>query len=118
MPAGADVAGPAATGAAVEPEAPAIVELGTYRGGKTVLLRYDDAAGAWLRVAPRSAVVKGERLLALPEFRPIITLANGVHMDLSGGTLVALDLADRCGCRPGRRGGDCRQLRLFMDAWC
>ena len=83
-----------ATGAAVEPEAPKIVELGTYRGGATVLLRYDDAADTWLRVAPRSAVVKGERLLALPEFRPIITLANGVHMDLLGGTVVALNRAE------------------------
>jgi hypothetical protein len=60
-----------------EPGVPAVVELGTYRGGKTVLLRYDDEAGSWFRVAPRSAVVKREKLLALPEFRPIITLATG-----------------------------------------
>lgn len=90
-PAGVDAAAAAATAPAVEPEPPAIVELGTYRGGKTVLLRHDDTTGAWLRVAPRTAVVKGERLLALPEFRPNVTLANGVHMDLSGGTMVGLD---------------------------
>ena len=28
-------------------------------GGKTVLLRYDDATGGWFRVEPRSAVVAG-----------------------------------------------------------
>jgi hypothetical protein len=78
----------------VEPEAPKTVELGTYRGGKTVLLHYDKEAGTWLRVSPRNAVVKGERLLALPEFRPMIALANGVHMDVLGGTQVTLDAAE------------------------
>ena len=44
--------------ATVEEEVPrAPAELGTYLGGKTVLLRYDDQAAAWFRVEPRSAVV-------------------------------------------------------------
>ncbi len=64
------------------------MELGTYLGGKTVLLRYDDQAGAWFRVQPRNAVVVGDRLLALPEFRPKVTLVSGLHLDLSGGTQV------------------------------
>jgi hypothetical protein len=64
------------------------MELGTYLGGKTVLLRYDDQAGGWFRVQPRNAVAAGERLLALPEFRPKITLVSGLHLDLSGGTQV------------------------------
>ncbi len=93
-PATVEAAAPPESISAVEPETPKVVELGTYRGGRTVLLRYDDAAGTWLRVVPRSAVVKGERLLALPEFRPIITLTSGVHLDLLGGTLVALDADD------------------------
>ena len=70
------------------------VELGTYLGGKTVLLRYDDEAGAWFRVQPRSAVIAGSRLLSLPEFRPKITLASGVHVDVSGGTQVTMRTAD------------------------
>jgi hypothetical protein len=69
------------------------LELGTYLGGKTVLLRYDDQAGGWFRVQPRSAVVAGDRLLALPEFRPKITLASGLHMDMSGGTQVVTQSA-------------------------
>jgi hypothetical protein len=69
------------------------MELGTYLGGKTVLLRHDDAAGGWFRVQPRSAVASGDRLLALPEFRPKITLASGIHLDISGGTQVSVRTA-------------------------
>jgi hypothetical protein len=69
-------------------------ELGTYLGGKTVLLRYNDQAGGWYRVQPRQAVVVGDRLLALPEFRPKITLISGLHMDVSGGSQVFLRSAD------------------------
>lgn len=87
-----DAAGPA--DGTVAPSPPVVVELGTYRGGKTVLLRHDDAAGAWLRMAPRSAVVSGQKLLALPEFRPIVSLVNGIHMDLAGGTVVTLGAAN------------------------
>jgi hypothetical protein len=75
----------------VVPEGPA--ELGTYLGGNTVLLRYDGSKNAWFRVAPRQAIVAGERLLALPEFRPKITLASGVHIDVSGSTQLILDIA-------------------------
>jgi hypothetical protein len=63
-------------------------ELGTYLGGKTVLLYYDDQAGGWFRIQPRNAVITGERLLSLPEFRPKVTLVSGLHLDLSGGTQV------------------------------
>ncbi|MCI0333383.1 MAG: hypothetical protein L0228_09190 [Planctomycetes bacterium] len=69
-------------------------ELGTYLSGKTVLLRYDEPTGGWFRVEPRSAVIAGQRLLALPEFRPKITLASGVHLDLSGGTQVLMAAGD------------------------
>ena len=63
-------------------------ELGTYMGGKTVLLRYDGKAGAWFRVEPRAAVIAGERILSLPEFRPKVAMVSGLHLDLSGGTQV------------------------------
>jgi hypothetical protein len=76
---------------------PGPAELGTYLSGKTVLLRYDQAKGGWFRVEPRSAVTAGERLLALPEFRPQISLASGVTLDLSGGTQVMLSAGDAAG---------------------
>jgi hypothetical protein len=82
------VAGPAPPLAATGP-----AELGTYMGAKTVLLRYDEKAGTWYRIEPRAAVVTGERLLALPEFRPKIALLSGLHLDLSGGTQVVMGAA-------------------------
>lgn len=63
-------------------------ELGTYIGGKTVLLRYDSKNGAWFRVEPRAAIVAGETILSLPEFRPKVAMVSGLHLDMSGGTAV------------------------------
>ena len=81
-------------------------ELGTYLSGKTVLLRYDEPKGGWFRVEPRSAVVAGERLLSLPEFRPQITLASGVMLDMSGGTQVVMMAGETKRRRQaGRRAG-------------
>ena len=70
------------------------VELGTYLGRKTVLLKYDDANGGWFRVEPRAAVVPGNRLLALPQFRPKILLTSGMSLDVSGGTQLVMRTAD------------------------
>jgi hypothetical protein len=74
-----------------KPKAPAgPPEVGTYMGGKTVLLRFNEKTGTWFRVEPRAAVIAGERVLALPEFRPKIALLSGLHLDLSGGTQVVV----------------------------
>lgn len=89
-PDGNTQASPDATGATEEVE----TSLGTYLGGKTVLLRYDDATRSWLRLAPRTTVDVGDELLALPTFRPRITLASGVSLELVGGTLVKLATTD------------------------
>ncbi len=86
-------AGVDATAVDEAPQGPA--ELGTYLSGKTVLLRYDEPTGGWFRMEPRTAVIAGQRLLALPEFRPKITLGSGVHLDLSGGTLVLVAAGDQ-----------------------
>ena len=72
---------------------PVPLDIGTYMGGKTVLLRYDDKAGTWFRIEPRAAVMPGERLLSLPEFRPKVALASGIHLDISGGTAVIMGAA-------------------------
>lgn len=65
-------------------------EIGTYMGGKTVLLRYDGKTNAWFRVEPRAAITAGERLVALPEFRPSFALVSGLRLDMSGGTQILL----------------------------
>jgi hypothetical protein len=59
-------------------------------GGKTVLLRFDAQTGSWFRLEPRSAVIAGERLLALPEFRPTTKFLSGIQMDMSGGTQIVV----------------------------
>jgi hypothetical protein len=87
-PAGDDSAATAIPPKATAPAAPP--NSGTYMGGKTVLLRYDDKSGAWFRVEPRAAIVPGERVLSLPEFRPKITLVCGLQLDLSGGTQIVM----------------------------
>jgi hypothetical protein len=79
---------------AVDQTRESVTDLGTYLGGTAVLLRYSDQAGAWFRLAARSAVANGDRLLALPAFRPKITLTSGVHVDLSGGTQIVVRTAE------------------------
>jgi hypothetical protein len=66
------------------------IELGTYLDGKNVLLRFDPQSGAWYRLAPRTALVAGDRLLALPAFYPKLALASGLHVKLAGGTMIVL----------------------------
>jgi len=50
-----------------------------------VILRFDARAG-WVRLQNRDTLMVGDRLLSLPAFRPQITLAGGVKIDLLGGT--------------------------------
>jgi hypothetical protein len=87
LPAGA----PTTPAAGAAPAAPPV--SGAYMGGKTVLLRHDDQSGTWYRVEPRAAIVPGERVLALPEFRPRIALFSGIQLDLSGGTQAILGMS-------------------------
>jgi hypothetical protein len=89
------LAPPATEPSAKNTEAPAPVpDAGTYLGGKTVLLRQDEKTGDWYRVEPRAAVVPGERVLSLPEFRPTIALVSGIQVYLAGGTQVIIDGVD------------------------
>lgn len=74
---------------------PADSKIGTYLGGKTVLLRFDEEEGAWFRLAPRTTVKAGDKLLSLPAFRPRITLASGVSMELVGGTMIEVTTSDK-----------------------
>jgi hypothetical protein len=75
-----------------EPPAPP-ADLGTYFDGKNVLLHVDAATGAWLRMAPHSALRPGDTLLALPAFYPKLTLSSGLHLKLAGGTRITLSAA-------------------------
>lgn len=70
-----------------------VPELGTYLDAKNILLRYDAEEGAWFRMTPRSAILAGDRMLAMPAFYPRITLSSGLHLKLAGGTQVSLEAA-------------------------
>ncbi|NOY28772.1 MAG: hypothetical protein GXP28_00935 [Planctomycetes bacterium] len=69
------------------------VQLGTYLGNNDVLLRYEQSEDKWVRMLPRSEVMTGSYLLALPKFRIHVVLGD-VNAYLSGGTRVGLPLGD------------------------
>jgi hypothetical protein len=62
-----------------------------------VILRFDAEQNAWVRLPAREPVSVGDRLLTLPDFRSQITLANGLTMEMLGGTLVELTPIDAAG---------------------
>lgn len=62
--------------------------IGHYLGANDMLLR-SDSEGAWLRMPPRSPVVAGEKLLALPAFRTLVVLAD-MNVYLTGGAEIEL----------------------------
>jgi len=76
---------------AVENQEP--VQLGSYLGNNDVLLRYSEAKDKWVRMPPRSKVLTGSYLLALPKFRIHVVLAD-VNAYLSGGTRIELPLRE------------------------
>lgn len=80
-----------AEGDVLEGEQPAV--LGTLARTQQVILQLEED-GNWRRLPPRDKVLAGSNLLALPTYRPMITMASGLNAELLGGTLVKLDAAD------------------------
>lgn len=108
MAAAGTTTGVAATGAAVTPTPavsgqPAKVEaVGRVSSDLTqILLRFDPKLG-WVRLQQRDSVSVGDRLLALPAYRPQLMLANGLTVNLVGGTAIELLPLDPAGT-PGLR---------------
>jgi hypothetical protein len=50
--------------------------VGAYLGNGDLLLQFDPSAAVWKRLPPRTAIVGGEQLLALPAFRTHVVLAD------------------------------------------
>lgn len=88
--------------AVTSPDLPAKIEpVGRVNSaGSQVLLRFDAKTNAWVRLPARETLSVGDRLLALPSYRPQIALGNGLTIDLLGGTLVELRPID-AGGTPG-----------------
>jgi hypothetical protein len=81
--------GPGPVPKTVVPEPAAGQRIGMFRAnGQQVLLKYDAATSSWRRVHNDSPLLAGDQLLALPAFRPWITLNSGATIELVGGTRV------------------------------
>lgn len=65
-------------------EAP--VALGQLVSEREVLLFADEETGQWQRRDTGAVVLSGDRLLALPMYRPMLTLASGMTLTLHGPT--------------------------------
>ena len=72
---------------------PSAEAFGRYLSDHEILLKFDQASG-WIRLAPTAPLSSGDRLIALPGFRPTLTLASGISVQLMGPSLVLLEGLD------------------------
>jgi len=70
------------------PEEESFGRYASQRG--EVLLKFDPNSGSWKRLAAKSPLAKGDRLLSLPLFRPTITLSNNITLSADGAALLEL----------------------------
>jgi hypothetical protein len=96
-------------GPGVGQEPAALVPVGRFMSEDQVLLRHGRDENVWMRVASKAPLYSGDRLVALPTYRPEIALA-GVTLQLLGGTEIEL--------LPGEAGHDAgvhvRYGRMFV----
>lgn len=83
------IEGTEATSDQAPPEPPGPVQVGVYFGNNDVLLRLVPDTAQWIRLPPRTALVAGDTVLALPKYRIHVLLGN-VNTYLSGGTQITL----------------------------
>jgi hypothetical protein len=78
-----------------------MVDLGRYTSDEQVIAHLvpnpETKTNLWHRLAPRSMLVAGERLVALPTYRPQLTLANGVQVTVVGESAVSVDKPAQAG---------------------
>jgi hypothetical protein len=80
----------AAAAAAAPPEDERPQQAGAYLGNDDVLLRFEPASSAWIRLPPRSSLAPGDRLLVFPTFRTHVVLGKDVNAFIAGGTEVTV----------------------------
>ncbi|MEX0586312.1 MAG: hypothetical protein WD176_06695 [Pirellulales bacterium] len=74
-----------------KPAARPIAEtIGRFVSEDQILLRHDRRADQWVRLATGANLNTGDRLVALPLFRPKIMLNTGLTAQLVGGTVLEL----------------------------
>jgi hypothetical protein len=89
-----DAAAPTAVEAPAEPApagAEAVVEtFGRYTSKRDVLLKFDVETSNWNRLASMATLSKGDRLLSLPLFRPVITTRTSITIQAEGPSQLEL----------------------------
>ena len=80
-----------------EPAANGPVEIGRYLSDNQLLIRYDAKANDWFQVPARASLKSGERVIALPTYRPTLTLSAGVTLQVPGGSSLELLPPDKDG---------------------
>jgi hypothetical protein len=81
---------------AVEPVKAGSAPMGRLVSDQEILLRFDPDSATWQRVPGQGILASHDQLLALPTYRPKITLSAGV-VQLLGGTEVELLPSDASG---------------------
>ena len=84
---------PAETTTLAEPPAPAeaVVEtFGRYTSKRDMLLKFDVETSNWNRLASMATLSKGDRLLSLPLFRPVITTSTSITIQAEGPSQLEL----------------------------
>ncbi|MCG8586187.1 MAG: hypothetical protein MI757_15880, partial [Pirellulales bacterium] len=76
---------------------PGTVEVGRFLTGDQMLVRKDPEQNDWFLVPGRAALASGDHVLALPTYRPTITLTAGVTLQVPGGTSLELLKPDKDG---------------------
>ncbi|MCH8044957.1 MAG: hypothetical protein IID44_14700 [Planctomycetes bacterium] len=79
-----------------KPIEPKIVRLGQLRSAKQPLLVFDEETKQWRRLPVNAAINSGTTLLALPTFRPTITLGS-LSVHLGSETMIELEGFDEHG---------------------
>ena len=64
--------------------------MGLFTSADQILLQSNGETGNWLRVPDKTILFPGEHLLALPTYRPAVTLNSGLFLQMLGGAEVAL----------------------------
>jgi hypothetical protein len=83
------------------PNPSAMMDLGRYTSDEQVIARLvmnpEAKTNLWHRLAPRSMLVAGERLVVLPTYRPQLTLANGVQVTVVGESSLSVEKPTQAG---------------------
>ncbi len=59
-------------------------QVGTYISEEHVLARFDESANDWFQVAADSPLLSGQKIIALPAYRPQLLLVPNIKVTLAG----------------------------------